>query len=412
MTSRSAPPTTAMAMPGSTRTPPAWAAAWAAASPMLSAISLARSSARVGARGGGPQVYRGADLKYALEITLEQAASGFDTEIRVPSWENCDTCHGSGAKGRHLAQDLPDLRRFGRGAHAAGLFQRPADLPDLPRHRQEITDPCPSCDGVGRTRRNKTLQVKIPAGIDDGMRIRSSGNGEPGINGGPPGDLYVEIHIKQHKIFQRDGDDLHCELTIRSPRRRWAASCRCRPWAAPPCAAEVVHNSRHCRYHIEHYGAIRPYREALRHSIAYPPRMKFVHPESAARRASLQPVLRSARRGAKPRSRILHAPPGSRMPLHQRVGSPPAALRQAISERNRHRTPSRYLWCSDQRRFCRLKPSRPRTHRRRHRITRYASTGGASVRSATMSPTSGPPQLIPQLLRSKTRTLCSVAASA
>jgi molecular chaperone DnaJ len=77
-----------------------------------------------------------------------------------------------------------------------------------------IPDPCSACDGAGKVRKTKTLQVKVPAGIDDGMRIRSSGNGEPGVNGGPSGDLYVEIHLKQHNIFQRDGDDLHCELTI------------------------------------------------------------------------------------------------------------------------------------------------------------------------------------------------------
>src|SRR3546814_1412629 len=94
---------------------------------------------------------------------------------------------------------------------------------------KEITDPCVACDGVGRTRKNKTLQVKIPAGIDDGMRIRSSGNGEPGVNGGPPGDLYVEIHLKEHGIFQRDGEDLHCELTIPFTRSALGGALEVRP---------------------------------------------------------------------------------------------------------------------------------------------------------------------------------------
>jgi molecular chaperone DnaJ len=164
--------------------------------------------------GGGPQVYRGADLKYAMDITLEQAANGFETEIRVPSWESCDTCHGSGAK----PGTSPSTCRTCNGAGAVrmqqGFFSVQQTCPKCHGTGQEITDPCKTCDGVGRIRKNKTLQVKIPAGIDDGMRIRSSGNGEPGVNGGPAGDLFVEVHIKPHKIFQRDGDDLHCELTI------------------------------------------------------------------------------------------------------------------------------------------------------------------------------------------------------
>jgi molecular chaperone DnaJ len=164
--------------------------------------------------GGGPQVYRGADLKYSMEITLEQAANGFDTEIRVPSWENCEVCKGSGAKAGTSPKTCHTCGGAGAVRMQQGFFSVQQTCPTCHGNGKEITDPCKSCDGVGRTRRNKTLQVKIPAGIDDSMRIRSSGNGEPGVNGGPSGDLFVEIHIKQHKIFQRDGDDLHCELTI------------------------------------------------------------------------------------------------------------------------------------------------------------------------------------------------------
>jgi molecular chaperone DnaJ len=164
--------------------------------------------------GGGPQVYRGADLKYAMEITLEQAANGFDTEIRVPSWENCEVCKGSGAKPGTTAKTCRTCGGSGAVRMQQGFFSVQQTCPTCHGSGKEITDPCVPCDGVGRTRRNKTLQVKIPAGIDDGMRIRSSGNGEPGINGGPSGDLFVEIHIKEHKIFQRENDDLHCELTI------------------------------------------------------------------------------------------------------------------------------------------------------------------------------------------------------
>ena len=164
--------------------------------------------------GGGPRVQRGADLRYSLEISLEQAATGFDTEIRVPSWENCDTCKGSGAKAGTSPRTCTTCNGAGAVRMQQGFFSVQQTCPTCHGSGQEITDPCTSCDGVGRVRKTKTLQVNIPAGIDDGMRIRSSGNGEPGANGGPPGDLYVEIHLKKHGIFERDEDDLHCELTI------------------------------------------------------------------------------------------------------------------------------------------------------------------------------------------------------
>lgn len=164
--------------------------------------------------GGGPQVYRGADLKYAMEITLEQAASGLETEIRVPSWDACDVCSGSGAKPGSSAIGCRTCGGTGAVRMQQGFFSVQQTCPTCHGSGQEIKDPCNACHGEGRIRQNKTLQVKIPAGIDDGMRIRSSGNGEPGVNGGPPGDLFVEIHLKLHNIFQRENDDLHCELTI------------------------------------------------------------------------------------------------------------------------------------------------------------------------------------------------------
>ena len=169
-----------------------------------------------GARGGrgGPQVYRGADLRYNLEITLEQAANGFDTTIRVPSWDGCETCHGSGAKPGTSPTSCPTCAGHGQVRMQQGFFSIQQTCPKCHGTGKIIPEPCPTCAGAGRIKRNKTLEVKIPAGIDDGMRIRSSGNGEPGMNGGPPGDLYVEIHIKAHSVFQRDGDDLHCEMPI------------------------------------------------------------------------------------------------------------------------------------------------------------------------------------------------------
>lgn len=167
-----------------------------------------------GRRGGGPQVYRGADLRYNLEITLEQAAAGFDTTIRVPSWDECGVCHGSGAKPGTSPITCPTCAGHGQVRMQQGFFSIQQTCPKCHGTGKIIPDPCTTCNGVGKIKRNKTLEVKIPAGIDDGMRIRSSGNGEPGVNGGPPGDLYVEIHIKQHEVFQRDGDDLHCEMPI------------------------------------------------------------------------------------------------------------------------------------------------------------------------------------------------------
>jgi molecular chaperone DnaJ len=169
-----------------------------------------------GGRGGrgGPQVYRGADLRYNLEITLEQAAHGYDTTIRVPSWDTCETCSGSGAKPGTSPVTCTTCAGHGQVRMQQGFFSVLQTCPKCHGTGKINPSPCGTCSGAGKIKRNKTLEVKIPAGIDDGMRIRSSGNGEPGMNGGPPGDLYVEIRIKPHTMFQREGDDLHCEIPI------------------------------------------------------------------------------------------------------------------------------------------------------------------------------------------------------
>ena len=170
---------------------------------------------QAGGRGGGrSNVYRGADLRYSMEISLEQAAGGHATEIRVPSWESCEVCHGSGAKPGTKPKACHTCGGQGSVRVQQGFFSIQQTCPTCHGSGKVIPDPCTACDGVGRTKKTKTLEVKIPAGIDEGMRIRSSGNGEPGLNGGPPGDLYVEIRIKEHPVFQRDGDDLHCEIPI------------------------------------------------------------------------------------------------------------------------------------------------------------------------------------------------------
>ena len=172
---------------------------------------------QAGARGGGggrSNVYRGSDLRYTMEISLEQAANGHEAQIRVPSWESCETCKGSGAKPGTKPQPCRPCGGGGTVRVQQGFFSIQQTCPHCHGSGRIIPDPCTACEGVGRTRRNKTLEVKIPAGIDEGMRIRSSGNGEPGVNGGPSGDLFVEIKIKPHGVFQRDGDDLHCEIPI------------------------------------------------------------------------------------------------------------------------------------------------------------------------------------------------------
>ncbi|GIX25458.1 MULTISPECIES: molecular chaperone DnaJ [Caldimonas] len=167
-----------------------------------------------GSRRGGPQVYRGSDLSYAMEITLEEAAFGKEAQIRIPSWEDCDTCHGSGARPGTSAKTCGTCHGSGTVHLRQGFFSIQQTCPNCHGSGKVIPDPCPSCGGQGRVKRAKTLEVKIPAGIDEGMRIRSAGNGEPGTNGGPPGDLYIEIRIKKHEIFERDGDDLHCTVPV------------------------------------------------------------------------------------------------------------------------------------------------------------------------------------------------------
>ncbi len=164
--------------------------------------------------GGGQQVYRGADLSYAMEITLEEAANGKETQIRIPSWETCETCHGTGAKPGTSPKTCTTCSGSGTVHLRQGFFSIQQTCPHCHGSGKIIPDPCITCSGQGRIKKTKTLEVKIPAGIGEGMRIRSSGNGEPGTNGGPPGDLYIEIRVKQHDIFERDGDDLHCTVPV------------------------------------------------------------------------------------------------------------------------------------------------------------------------------------------------------
>jgi molecular chaperone DnaJ len=167
-----------------------------------------------GARGGRSNAFRGADLRYNMELSLEQAANGFATDIRVPAWENCEVCGGSGAKAGTKPKTCATCGGSGAVRMAQGFFSIQQTCPTCHGSGRVIANPCQNCHGDGRVKHNKVLEVSIPAGIDEGQRIRLAGKGEPGVNGGPPGDLYVEIRITPHEVFQRDGDDLHCEVPI------------------------------------------------------------------------------------------------------------------------------------------------------------------------------------------------------
>jgi molecular chaperone DnaJ len=172
------------------------------------------AGAGAGARRGGQQVYRGGDLSYAMEITLEEAAFGKETQIRIPNWENCDTCSGTGAKPGTSTKTCPTCSGSGTVHLRQGFFSIQQTCPHCRGSGKIIPEPCTTCSGQGKIKKQKTLEVKIPAGINEGMRIRSAGNGEPGTNGGPSGDLYIEIRVKQHEIFERDSDDLHCSVPV------------------------------------------------------------------------------------------------------------------------------------------------------------------------------------------------------
>ena len=170
-----------------------------------------------GAAGGGRQrsnVYRGADLRYNLEVSLEEAARGTETRIRIPTMDECETCHGSGAKPGTQPKTCPTCNGQGQVRMQQGFFSIQQTCPKCHGSGKVVETPCPTCSGVGRIKRQKTLSVKIPAGVDEGDRIRLAGEGEAGVNGGPSGDLYVVIHLREHAVFQRDHNDLHCEMPI------------------------------------------------------------------------------------------------------------------------------------------------------------------------------------------------------
>ncbi len=167
--------------------------------------------------GGGrsrSNVYRGADLRYNLEVTLEDAARGTETRIRIPTMEECETCYGSGAKPGTEPVSCPTCHGHGQVRMTQGFFSIAQTCPKCHGSGKVVQNPCTTCSGNGRLKRQKTLSVKIPPGVDEGDRIRLSGEGEAGVNGGPSGDLYVVIHVRPHDVFTRDGNNLHCEMPV------------------------------------------------------------------------------------------------------------------------------------------------------------------------------------------------------
>jgi molecular chaperone DnaJ len=164
--------------------------------------------------GGRSQVFRGADLRYELELDLAQAVFGHSVEIEVPKLSECETCHGSGAAKGSTSAACDGCGGSGQIRISQGFFQLQQTCPRCRGAGTIIKNPCDTCLGQGRVRRTKTLSVKVPAGVDTGDRIRLNGEGEAGRNGGPPGDLYVEMQVKDHPIFQREGEHLSCEVPV------------------------------------------------------------------------------------------------------------------------------------------------------------------------------------------------------
>lgn len=165
-----------------------------------------------GGRRGGPQ--RGSDLRYDLQLSLEEAVKGITTNLKIPTQIKCDSCNGSGAKKGTSPQTCGTCDGVGQVRMSQGFFQVQQTCPRCRGKGSIITDPCGKCYGSGRVEEQKNLSVKIPKGVDSGDRIRLTGEGEAGPGGGPAGDLYVQVLVKEHPIFQRDGSNLYCEMPI------------------------------------------------------------------------------------------------------------------------------------------------------------------------------------------------------
>jgi molecular chaperone DnaJ len=166
------------------------------------------------ARGRGSGRERGSDLRYNMEITLDEAFTGKTAQIRIPTSVTCEACSGSGAKAGTKPKPCSTCGGAGKIRHAQGFFTLERTCPTCHGRGQVIDDPCKVCGGGGRVTRERTLSVNIPTGVEDGTRIRLAGEGEAGVRGGPPGDLYIFLEVAPHEFFQRDGADLHCRVPV------------------------------------------------------------------------------------------------------------------------------------------------------------------------------------------------------
>ena len=166
------------------------------------------------ARGRGSGRERGSDLRYNMEISLDEAFTGKTAQIRIPTSVTCEACSGSGAKAGTKPKPCSTCGGAGKIRHAQGFFTLERTCPTCHGRGQVIDDPCKVCGGGGRVTRERTLSVNIPTGVEDGTRIRLAGEGEAGVRGGPPGDLYIFLEVAPHEFFQRDGADLHCRVPV------------------------------------------------------------------------------------------------------------------------------------------------------------------------------------------------------
>src|SRR3954463_14427583 len=169
------------------------------------------SGGRRGGRGGRE---RGADLRYNMDITLEEAYAGKNAQVRIPTSVTCEVCSGSGAKAGSKPKTCPTCGGAGKVRHQQGFFTLERTCVSCQGRGQVIDNPCPNCSGSGRVTRERTLSVNVPAGVEDGTRIRLAGEGEAGVRGGGQGDLYIFLSLAPHQFFQRDGADLHCRVPI------------------------------------------------------------------------------------------------------------------------------------------------------------------------------------------------------
>lgn len=167
--------------------------------------------------GGGQRpgaAHRGDDLRYDMELTFMEAAQGCEKEISITKLSECETCKGTGAESGSTSKTCPTCGGRGQVVTSRGIFSIAQTCPRCEGRGQVVDKPCRTCSGAGRRERITKIKIKVPAGVDGGSRLRSTGNGEAGVRGGPPGDLYVVLHVKRHEIFEREGDDLICDVPI------------------------------------------------------------------------------------------------------------------------------------------------------------------------------------------------------